>query len=219
MDRDEKKIAAILLGVMGLTGSLPGWSMPEILVNGLFSGSAVLVINGKQQLLKQGQTSPEGVTLLESDSQQAVLLVDGKRLSLGLSDRISASFHAAEKAEVRIPRADNGHYYVSGYINGRPVDFMVDTGASAVAMNMHDAQRLGVNFRRGIKGNASTAGGIVNTYHVDLDKLSIGNITVHQVRSTVVIGNFPAQVLLGNSFLSQIEMSEEAGVLVMRKKY
>jgi aspartyl protease family protein len=59
----------------------------------------------------------------------------------------------------------------------------------------------------------------VNTYHVDLDKLSIGNIAVHQVRSTVVIGNFPAQVLLGNSFLSQIEMSEEAGVLVMRKKY
>ena len=215
----KQKFAVILLGVIGLTGSLPGWSMPEIQVNGLFGGSAVLVINGKQHLLKQGQTSPEGVTLLESNSQQAVLLVDGKRLSLGLSDRISASFHAAEKAEVRIPRAENGHYYVSGYINGRPVDFMVDTGASAVAMNMHDARRLGVNFRRGIKGNASTAGGIVNTYHVDLDKLSIGNITVHQVRSTVVIGNFPAQVLLGNSFLSQIEMSEEAGVLVMRKKY
>ncbi|WP_235189811.1 TIGR02281 family clan AA aspartic protease [Porticoccus hydrocarbonoclasticus] len=215
----KQKFAVILLGVIGLTGSLPGWSMPEIQVNGLFGGSAVLVINGKQHLLKQGQTSPEGVTLLESNSQQAVLLVDGKRLSLGLSDRISASFHAAEKAEVRIPRAENGHYYVSGYINGRPVDFMVDTGASAVAMNMHDARRLGVNFRRGIKGNASTAGGIVNTYHVDLDKLSIGNIAVHQVRSTVVIGNFPAQVLLGNSFLSQIEMSEEAGVLVMRKKY
>ena len=78
----KKKIAAILLSVMGLTVSLPGWSMPEIRVNGLFSGSAVLVINGKQHLLKQGQTSPEGVTLLESNSQQAVLLVDGKRLSL-----------------------------------------------------------------------------------------------------------------------------------------
>lgn len=215
----KRKIAVILLIVMGLTGPLPGWSVPDIQVNGLFSGSAVLVINGKQRLLKQGQTSPEGVTLLESNSQRAILLVDGMRLTLGLSDHISASFQAAEKAEVRIPRADNGHYYVSGYINGRPVDFMVDTGASAIAMNMHDAQRLGVNFRRGVKGSASTAGGIVDAYHVDIDKLSIGNITVHQVRATVVIGHFPVQVLLGNSFLSQIEMSEEAGVLVMRKKY
>lgn len=215
----KQKIAVMLLIVMGLTGSLPGWPMPDIQVNGLFSGSAVLVINGKQRLLKQGQTSPEGVTLLESNSQQAVLLVDDTQLVLGLSDRISASFQAAEKAEVRIPRADNGHYYVSGHINGRPVDFMVDTGASAVAMNMQDAERLGVNFRRGIKGSASTAGGIVNAYHVDLDKLSIGNIIVHQVRATVVIGNFPTQVLLGNSFLGQVEMSEEAGVMVMRKKY
>jgi aspartyl protease family protein len=215
----KRKIAIMLLTVMGLTVPLPGWSMPDIQVNGLFSGSAVLVINGKQRLLKQGQTSPEGVTLLESSSQQAVLLVEGTRLTLRLSDRISASFQASEKAEVRIPRADNGHYFVSGYINGRPVSFMVDTGASAVAMNMHDAQRLGVNFRRGVKGSASTAGGIVDAYHVDLDKLSIGNIIVHHVRATVVIGNFPTQVLLGNSFLSQVEMSEEAGVMVMRKKY
>ena len=209
-------IALILLGVISASVC---WAAPDIRVNGLFAGSAVLVINGKQRLLKKGQTSPEGVTLIESDSRQAVLEVDGRQMTLGLSNQISSSFKAAEVAEVRIPRADNGHYFVSGFINGRPVDFMVDTGATSIAMNLHHAEQLGVNFRRGNKSTASTAGGMVNTYHVPLDKLTIGNITLRQVDATVVIGDFPSQVLLGNSFLSQVEMTEEEGVMVLRTKY
>jgi len=195
------------------------WAAPDIRVNGLFAGSAVLSINGKQRVLKQGQTSPEGVTLIESDSRHALLEVDGARVSLGLSEQISSSFRAAEVAEVRIPRADNGHYFVSGFINGRPVDFMVDTGATSIAMNLHHAKQLGVNYRRGRKGAASTAGGVVSAYHVPLEKLTIGNITLHQVEATVVIGDFPSQVLLGNSFLSRVEMREEEGVMVLRNKF
>lgn len=209
-------VALMLIGAMSASICL---AAPDIRVNGLFGGSAVLVINGKQRLLKKGQTSPEGVTLIESDSRRAVLEVDGRQMTLGLSDQISSSFKAAEVAEVRIPRADNGHYFVSGFINGRPVDFMVDTGATSIAMNLHHAEQLGVNFRRGNKGSASTAGGMVNTYHVPLDKLVIGNITLHQVDATVVIGDFPSQVLLGNSFLSRVEMTEEEGVMVLRTKY
>ncbi|WP_461481908.1 retropepsin-like aspartic protease family protein [Porticoccus sp.] len=195
------------------------WAAPDIRVHGLFGGSAVLVINGKQRLLKKGQTSPEGVTLIEADSRQALLEVEGKRMSLGLSEHISSSFKAAEVAEVRIPRADNGHYLVSGFINGRPVDFMIDTGATSIAMNLHHAEQLGVNFRQGKKSVASTAGGMVSTYQVPVDKLTIGNITLHQVEATVVIGDFPSQVLLGNSFLSRVEMTEEEGVMVLRTKF
>lgn len=209
----------LALAFAALIAATPCWAAPDIRVNGLFGGRAVLVINGKQRLLKQGQTSPEGVTLIESDSQKAVLEVDGQRMTLGLSEHISSSFQAAEIAEVRIPRAENGHYFVSGFINGRPVDFMVDTGATSIAMNLHHAEQLGVNFRRGRKGAASTAGGVVSAYHVPLEKLTIGNITLHQVEATVVIGDFPSEVLLGNSFLSRVEMSEEEGVMVLRTKY
>ncbi|MEZ5530325.1 MAG: TIGR02281 family clan AA aspartic protease [Porticoccaceae bacterium] len=209
----------LALAIAALIAATACWASPDISVNGLFGGRAVLVINGKQRLLKQGQTSPEGVTLIESDSQKAVLEVDGQRITLGLSERISSSFQAAEIAEVRIPRSENGHYFVSGFINGRPVDFMVDTGATSIAMNLHHAEQLGVNFRRGRKGAASTAGGMVSAYHVPLEKLTIGNITLHQVEATVVIGDFPSEVLLGNSFLSRVEMSEEEGVMVLRTKY
>lgn len=203
--------------LMGLFAS-PCWAA-DIRVNGLFGGSAVLVINGKQRLLKQGQTSPEGVTLIDSNSRRAVVEFDGRQMTLGLSDHISSSFQAAEMAEVRIPRAENGHYFVSGFINGRPADFMVDTGATSIAMNLHHAEQLGVNFRRGRKGSASTAGGIVNAYHIPLQKLTIGNITLNQVDATVVVGDFPSQILLGNSFLSRVEMSEEEGVMVLRTKF
>jgi aspartyl protease family protein len=86
-------------------------------------------------------------------------------------------------------------------------------------MNLHHAEQLGVNFRRGRKGAASTAGGMVSAYHVPLEKLTIGNITLHQVEATVVIGDFPSEILLGNSFLSRVEMSEEEGVMVLRTKY
>ncbi|WP_461517374.1 retropepsin-like aspartic protease family protein [Porticoccus sp.] len=213
-----KGFAVALMLIAAVSASIC-WATPDIRVNGLFGGSAVLVINGKQRLLKKGQTSPEGVTLIDSDSRQAVLKVDGKQVTLGLSDQISSRFKAAEVAEVRIPRADNGHYFVSGFINGRPVDFMVDTGATSIAMNLHHAESLGVNFRSGKKSAASTAGGMVNTYQVPLEKLVIGNITLHQVDATVVIGDFPSQVLLGNSFLSRVEMSEEEGVMVLRTKY
>lgn len=208
---------ALALALTGLLIS-PGWAT-DIRVNGLFGGSAVLVINGKQRLLKQGQTSPEGVTLIDSNSRRAVVEHNGKQMTLGLSDHISSSFQAAEMAEVRMPRADNGHYFVSGFINGRPADFMVDTGATSIAMNFHHAEQLGVNFRSGRKGSASTAGGIVNAYHVPIQKLTIGNITLNQVDATVVIGDFPSQILLGNSFLSRVEMSEEEGVMVLRTKF
>lgn len=209
----------LALAIAGLVAAMACWAVPDVRVNGLFGGQAVLAINGKQRLLKQGQTSPEGVTLIESDSQKAVLEVDGQRFTLGLSEHISSHFQSAEIAEVRIPRAENGHYFVSGFINGRPVDFMVDTGATSIAMNLHHAEQLGVNFRRGRKGAASTAGGMVNAYHVPLEKLTIGNITLQQVEATVVIGDFPSQVLLGNSFLSRVEMSEAEGVMVLRTKY
>lgn len=214
-----RKALGISLVVFSLLVASISWAAPDVRVQGLFGGSAVLLVNGKQRLLKQGQTSPEGVKLVSSSSRQAVVEIAGQQYNLGLSQHISSGFQAADVAEVRIPRAPNGHYTVGGFINGRPVEFMVDTGASSVAMNLNDAERLGVTFRRGKPIRVSTAGGVVQGFEIDLDKLVIGQITTYKVSATVVVGNFPSQILLGNSFLSQIEMTEEEGVMVLRKKY
>lgn len=192
---------------------------PDVRLHGLFGKNAVLVINGKQRLLKQGKTSPEGVTLISTSKSEAVLEVDGERVTLGLSQHISSNFQAAKMAEVRIPRGHNGHYYVSGFVNGHSVDFMVDTGASAVAINIHQAKALGIDYRNGESIQMNTAGGVTDARDVVLNKLTIGNITLYNVRCIVNMGSHPTMALLGNSFLSKVQMIENEGVLLLKKKF
>ena len=210
------KIFILLVCLLGMYTAL---ATPDVRVHGLFGKSAVLVINGKQRLLKQGQTSPEGVTLISSGKSEAVLEVGGQRVTLGLSQHISSNFQAAKMAEVRIPRGHNGHYFVSGFINGRSVDFMVDTGASAVAININQAKALGIDYRNGQRIQMNTAGGVTDARDVVLNKLTIGNITLYNVRCIVNMGSFPTMALLGNSFLSKVQMTENEGVLLLKKKF
>lgn len=214
-----RKIYGLLLATVCLLGMQMTLAAPDISLHGLFGKSAVLIINGKQRLLKQGQTSPEGVTLISSSKNEAVLEVDGQRVSLGLSQHISSNFQAAELAEVRIPRGHNGHYFVTGYINGRATEFMVDTGASAVALNLNQAKALGIDYRNGESIKVNTASGVADAREVVLNKLTIGNITLYQVRCIVNIGAHPTIALLGNSFLSKVKMTEDEGVLLLQKKF
>ena len=199
--------------------SMQLFAAPEVIASGLFKDKALLTINGKPRLLKVGTSSPEGVTLLSSDSQQANILIEGRTLTLHLTERISTAFKKPKFSEVKIPRSPNGHYFTSGAINGRSAKFMVDTGATAIAMNINEASRLGIDLRKAKAGMSSTAGGMVKTFRVVLDKVSVGNVTLHSIPASVVDGDFPEQILLGNSFLSKVEMTEQAGVLVFRKKY
>ena len=204
-------VAAVLLG-LSLSFAVDA---TDVSVQGLFKGSAVLTIDGKQRLLKAGKTSPEGVKLISATSRIAVLEVDGQRHEMGISQSISASFRQSEKKEVRIQSGRGGHYYAAGQINGRSVDFLVDTGATNIAMNKATAQRLGINYRAGRESRAQTAGGIVPTYIVNLARVTVGGISVDNVIASVHLDDSPSVVLLGNSFLGQLELQQEDGVLVM----
>jgi aspartyl protease family protein len=214
-----RHVKGFFCGLVCLLCVQVNWAMPDISVHGLFGKNAVLVINGKQRMLKQGQTSPEGVKLVSSDGQQVVLDVDGRRLTLGLSQHISSSFQAAEMAEIRIPRGHNGHYFVTGYINGHATDFMVDTGASAVVLNINQAKALGIDYRNGERIKINTASGMADARDVVLGKLAIGNITLYNIRCIVNISSHPTIALLGNSFLSKVQMTESEGVLLLKKKF
>ena len=217
MNRRRKYFVSSLMVLSLMCSQL--WAGSDITANGLFKNKALLTIDGQSRLLKVGQTSPEGVLLVSSNSKQAVIKVDGKELTLRVSQRISSSFRAAKETVVSLTRRANGHFYARGAINGHPASFMVDTGATAVAMNLKDARRFGIDISKSVVSTASTAGGIVKTYVVNLNKVSVGAITVHNIPATVVDGDHPVQILLGNTFLSQVEMSEKSGVLVLKKKF
>ena len=213
------KMGGLYMALLLFVFSAPLFAAPEIIASGLFKDKALLTIDGNPHLLKVGASSPEGVKLLSSNSQQASILVEGQTLTLYLSQRIATAFKKPKFSEVKIPRSSNGHYFTAGTINGRSAKFMVDTGATVIAMNINEARRLGIDLRQAKRGMSSTAGGMVETFLVILDKVSVGNVTLHRIRASVINGDFPEQILLGNSFLSKVEMTEQAGVLAFRKKY
>jgi aspartyl protease family protein len=191
----------------------------DIMVLGLFKNRAVVKIDGTQRTLKIGKKSPEGVILISADSDMAILEVDGKEQEFKLGRHVSTSFKRKKLAEAKI-MSTNNMYRTVGFINGQQVNFLVDTGATWVAMNANQARSLGINFRYiGKRSTVSTANGVVPVYRVMLKKVRVGEIELTNVAAGVLEGNSPPEVLLGNSFLNRVEMQRQGQVMVLKQKF
>lgn len=194
----------------------------QVSVVGLFAGKAVLVINGgKPKTLSVGQTV-EGVKLLAANSLEAVLEVEGRSRTLGMGQgaSVSSTLSAPSAAQSALLYANSaGHFFGEGSINGRPVRFLVDTGATMVVLSGDEARRLGVYYLGGRADIAQTASGPVKVYRVSLNTLMIGGITMHQVECMVLDGASPAIALLGMSVLNRVDMRRDGIALTLTKKY
>lgn len=199
--------------------SVSSWThAAEAKVLGVFNGSAVLELDGKQKILKPGQQVGE-IKLISADGRQAVLEVDGKPRTVALGASLGGNYSPPQRDAVRLPRSKDGHYYVRGTVNGQLVDLMVDTGATRVVFNSNIATKLGINYRLGRQGQSLTASGVAQAYFLTLSSVKVGGIDLTNVDAAVVEGNFPVQSLLGMSFLSRVQMAENNGVLELRSKY
>lgn len=136
-----------------------------------------------------------------------------------LDQRIGGTYVEPEKPEVRIARGENSHYFTPGRINNRPVNFVVDTGASSIAMHTQQADALGLPYRRGKVMMVGTANGMTEAYKVMLHNVSVGNVVVNNVEAVVMDGMSRDYILLGNSYLSKVDMKVDSGVLVLQAKF
>lgn len=189
----------------------------DVEIKGLFKNSAIVVVDGKQKLLKAGN-SFAGVTLISSSSKAAVVEIDGQRHTLGVSRKISSTYKAAEKVEVRLAQVRGGHYITKGRINSRAVTMMVDTGATSVAMSLPQAKALGLDYRNGTPIRINTANGVSQGYKITLRSVQVGAVRVDNVDAVVNMSDFPDIILLGNSYLSRVSMSKQNGVLILQSK-
>jgi aspartyl protease family protein len=125
----------------------------------------------------------------------------------------------ARRRTVELRAGAHGHYFASAEINGRPIDVMVDSGASIVALSYDDARRAGVYVRdRDYTQRVSTANGLAKVAPVVLDRVSIGDITVRNVPAAVTEPGSLTTSLLGMSFLSRLQRVEmRAGTLVLQE--
>lgn len=117
--------------------------------------------------------------------------------------------------QVVLEQNRHGHYVASGRINGKPVIFLLDTGATTVSVPLRVARRLGLEAGR--PSSAYTANGVVTTYRVILDRVALGNIALRDVRPHINPGMGGEEVLLGMSFLKQLEFSQRGDSLTLRQ--
>lgn len=192
--------------------------VPKVQAVALFKGKAVLRIDGKQRVVKVGKPTPEGVELLAADANSARVRIAGEELELRLDGRISGNLKpSTANAIVRLVPGRNGHYFVDGQINGNPVRFLVDTGASSVAINKHTARRIGLQYRvDGQRGLVNTASGTAVAYSVVFDEVKVQALGFRNVRGVVIDGDAPSEALLGQSFLNRLDIVREGAVMELR---
>ncbi|MEW8626741.1 MAG: TIGR02281 family clan AA aspartic protease [Candidatus Thiodiazotropha sp.] len=201
-------------------GVSPAVGVERIVVEALFADKAMVNIDGVRRLLKLNKPSPEGVLLISATSKQAVIEVDGKRDTYQLGGHISSQFSKPELVTAKVWRDLAGAYSTVGTINGLTVNFLVDTGATAVAMNTGQAKRLGVQYRyKGKPIIINTANGVTKGYEVTLDRVQVGDIVLRRVKGFVIEGHGPGRVLLGMSFLNRVKMEDQGDVLVLEKRF
>lgn len=195
----------------------------EVELAGIFGSRAVLVIDGgAPQTLAVGQRSREGIKLVSVSNPSATVDVNGekRRISIGEAPlRITgASVEQSSTAMLRLVPDARGHYWTQGAVNGASVRFMVDTGATYVAINTDEAKRAGIDYRAGQRVVMNTANGQSLAWLVKLDRVSIGGIVMHGVDASVHERGLPV-ALLGMSFVNRLDMRREGGDLVLRKRY
>ncbi|TGD76043.1 TIGR02281 family clan AA aspartic protease [Mangrovimicrobium sediminis] len=131
------------------------------------------------------------------------------------NSNVASSLGADGVREVVLQRNRYGHYVASGEINGQPVTFMLDTGATGVAIPPRIASQLGL--RRGMAYQSETANGSTLSYATQLERVALGDIVMQEVPAAIVTGMEFEQVLLGMTFLKHIEFSQRGDQLTLRQ--
>ena len=152
----------------------------------------------------------------------AVLLILGVFFFSDLLDRqhnpnqtLETRYGEGGAREVLLQRNKFGHYVTSGKINGMPVTFMLDTGATGVAVPEAVASRIGLSKGRAVP--TQTANGLSTSYMATLDSVSVGGIELHGVPAGITPGLKTDEVLLGMSFLKHIEFTQRGDTLLLRQ--
>ena len=199
----------------------------QLVVTG--SNRAIVILNGERVVLGPNSTPHDRLSLQEADSDRAIVLLDGEQIVLDPSS-IAAPILVDDDAPLASEDEENdsgaltiwaepgGMFFARGTVNRRSVRFLVDTGADTVVFSSVQADRLGLDYKNGRDGYASTASGIAPLKSLTLKRVSVGDITLRNVAANVILGRFPDVPLLGGSFLNKVSMVRDGNRMELKRR-
>jgi aspartyl protease family protein len=229
MMNHRHRIASIAIGMLVSTGA----TALEVNVVGLFPNKAVVQIEGGGlQTLSVGQKTRDDITLLSVARDGATFDIQGRRvaIAIGPARRQTSPAAAAQTSPATVtnyavvanyavvPTNERGDLVADGEVNGMPVRFAVDTGATFITLPAREASRLGLDFHSGQKVVMETANGNMFAYRLKLDTVRVGGVAVHNVDAVITEGNSLPIALLGMSFLNRTDMKREGTTLTLTQR-
>jgi len=201
----------LLIGALALIAGAEAWAT-NVYVTSVTHNQAQVIVNGAAlRSLRVGDTSPEGVRLLEIRGSAAVMEVDGRPVSLGIGQ--------STQLQTTLQADRYGQFTTQALVNGVQVPAVIDTGATHVALNMTQASRMGIDLRSAKRIVSHTANGPSPAYAVTLSSVQVGDIVLRNVPGTVVEGGertLPI-VLIGMSFLQHVDMRRSGAVMTLTR--
>ncbi len=203
---------------LALLAALPAVAADVSLIGTFGSTAAILSIDGgAPKTVKVGQNF-SGVTLIAVENDRATIDMDGKRRVLVRGQTYSSRDAGTGAQSVTLAVGAGGHFMADGQINGSAIRFLVDTGATTIALPASDANRLRIDYKSGRRGTTQTAGGPTPAFLVTLDTVRIGGIELQNVEAIVIEQGLPI-ALLGNSFLNRMEMRREGQTMTLTRRF
>jgi aspartyl protease family protein len=214
-------VTRILLALGALLAA-GGALAQSVALQGMLGNKALLIVGGGAPKTVAPGESWQGVKVVSTAGDEAVVEVNGKRHTLRVGDApasVGGSGGAVPRgSRIVLTAGSGGHFFTPGQINGRTVNFVVDTGATSIALGATEADRIGLDYKKGQLGYSSTANGVVTTYRVRLNSVRIGDVEIFDVEASVLPAAMPV-VLLGNTFLSRFQMTRQNDQMVLERRY
>ena len=212
---------SLVVAVQLLAAAAGAHAASSVMLTGTIGSRAILIVNGAPpKTVAVGETF-QGVKLVSLQAEQAVVELEGKRVNLRMDTPVSIGGGAGSGGggnRIVLPADSRGHFMTQGAINGRPVTFMLDTGATSIALSAADAQRIGLDYSKGQRVQMNTANGVSSGYKLRLQSVRVGDVEVYDIDAIVSPQPMPF-VLLGNSFINRFSMRRDADQMVLEKRY
>jgi aspartyl protease family protein len=191
----------------------------DLTLVGTFGDKAAVIAvdGGEPRTVKVGQRFG-GATLVSVERDRATVEIDGKRRVLVRGQTYSTGGSPSGRQTAVLAAGPGGHFIAEGQVNGGPVRFLVDTGATSIALPAPDARRLGIDYLKGRRGFTQTAAGPAPVYIVRLDTVRVGGIELQQV-DAIVIEQGLSIALLGMSFLNRVEMKRDGATMTLTRRF